>query len=107
MAFTLLMGPAYSGDLERAKILLGIGADVKIKSPSGETTLNFALLRGHKEIAETFRKKRGEKIGFGLVSCPCPHFSHHFSRGLCRSASASISMSPRADVIRSIVFKSS
>ena len=61
MAFTLLMGAAYSGDLERAKILLGIGADVKIKSPSGETTLNFALLRGHKEIAELLEKNGARK----------------------------------------------
>lgn len=52
---------AFEGELKAIKLLLQAGADPKIEDLTSETRLDAAVARGQNEIAELFRKIKGEQ----------------------------------------------
>ncbi|MCH7848481.1 MAG: ankyrin repeat domain-containing protein [Planctomycetes bacterium] len=52
---------AFEGELKAIKLLLQAGADPKIEDLTSETPLDAAVARGQNEIADLFRKIKGEQ----------------------------------------------
>jgi len=54
--YTALMLASENGHMEVVKVLLAAGADVNVKSRTGNTALSQATEQGHSEIIELLKK---------------------------------------------------